>query len=225
MMAGPIVLVGGDEFRPGCEEMDRAILDACRAASPRVVVLPTAAASENPAKAASNGVAYFSSLGADASALMVLGPADANDSEIVSAIDGAHLIYFTGGNPAHLLKTLQGSLLRERLTRAWTEGALLGGSSAGAMVMGQWMRFRGWTPALSILPGVVTLPHHEGSNPDTISADLSASAPAGVTVLGIDSMTGCLGGPTSWTVVGSGSVVVYQEGRWRRFKPGDELNL
>ena len=78
-----IALVGGDEFRPGCEEMDRAILAATGAARPSVVVVPTAAAAQWPDRAASNGVAYFNSLGAQAEPLMVLNETDANDAGLV----------------------------------------------------------------------------------------------------------------------------------------------
>ena len=72
-MVWRIALVGGDEFRPGCEEMDRAILDSTGLERPSLLVIPTAAAQEKPEKAASNGVSYFSALGADASPLMGTG--------------------------------------------------------------------------------------------------------------------------------------------------------
>ena len=64
-MAVLIALIGGNEFRPNCEPMDRALL-ARLAAEPIVVILPTAAAHENPRLAADNGVRYFRRLGAQA---------------------------------------------------------------------------------------------------------------------------------------------------------------
>ena len=53
-MSGAIALVGGDEFRQGCEEMDRAVLEASGVSTPSLLVLPTAAARENPALAVSS---------------------------------------------------------------------------------------------------------------------------------------------------------------------------
>ena len=150
-MAGPIALVGGGEFRPGCEEMDLAILEATGVEGPSVLILPTAAANQNPGKAAANGVAYFSGLGARSSALMVLGPAEANDERLMSPLDSADLVYITGGDPGHLLRVLTGSLLLKRLEGALERGAVLAGSSAGAMVLGSWMRFRGWAEALRVV--------------------------------------------------------------------------
>ena len=89
-MVGRIALVGGDEFRPGCEEMDRAILALTGLRCPSVLVVPTAAAKQNPSRAASNGVGYFSALDAEASALMVLGPDDANDQRLISPVGRRH---------------------------------------------------------------------------------------------------------------------------------------
>ena len=157
-MAGPIALVGGDEFGAGCEGMDRGILEATHVPHPTLLVIPTAAASENPSRAASNGVAYFSSLGANASPLMVLDAAHASDDQLLAPIDTADVIYLTGGNPAHLLETLSGSVLLNKIRQALDRGAILAGSSAGAMVMGSWVQFKGWRKALGIVPGVAVLP-------------------------------------------------------------------
>ena len=105
-MARLIALVGGNEFRPGCERGDRAVLAATGAERPRVVILPTAAAHYNPSKAASNGVRYFSDLGAEASPLMVLGKEEAGDEALLAPVDTADVIYLSGGDPGHLLETL-----------------------------------------------------------------------------------------------------------------------
>ena len=64
-MAGLIALTGGNEFRSDCEPMDRALL-ARLATEPIVVIVPTAAAHENPRLAADNGVRYFRRLGTQA---------------------------------------------------------------------------------------------------------------------------------------------------------------
>ena len=224
-MAGLFALVGGDEFSPGCEDMDRAILEATGVKQPTVVVIPTAAADQNPSKAASNGVSYFSSLGADASALMVLEAAEANDEQFLSLVDTADAIYFTGGNPVHLMDTLAGSLLIQRMKEAVGRGLILAGSSAGAMVLGSWMRFRAWREALCIVQGVAAFPHHERSDPESVAKDLAESVPANVTVLGIDGRTCCLGNEEGWKVLGPGKVIMYQGGRWYRFSHGERFEL
>ena len=223
-MAGPIALVGGDEFRPGCEDMDRVILDSAGVERPSLLIVPTAAAAENPSKAASNGVAYFSALGCDASALMVLDRSHANDEELISTVDTADVVYFTGGSPRHLLDTLTGSALLQKLVQALDRGAVLAGSSAGAMVLGPRMRFAGWNKALGIVPSVAILPHHEQSDPDSVAQELVASA-AGLAVLGIDGRTCCLGGPNNWKILGAGKVALYHRGTRRSLVSGEVLTL
>ena len=209
--------MGGDEFRQGCEDMDRAVLEASGVSTPSVLVLPTAAARENPALAAANGVRHFAALGANAEALMVLDSDHANDAGLLAPLESADVVYLTGGNPAHLLDVLSGSLLLTRLLDAYRRGAVLAGSSAGAMVLGEWMRFRGWRRALSVVPGLAVLPHHERADPGAVAAELADSAPPGVSVLGVDGKTGCLGLPGAWRVVGDGSVTLYRGGVWSRF--------
>ena len=217
--------MGGDEFRQGCEEMDRAVLEASGVTEPTLLVLPTAAARENPALAAANGVRHFAVLGADADALMVLDSDDANDAGLLAPLESADVVYLTGGSPAHLLDVLSGSLLLERMLEAHRHGAVLAGSSAGAMVLGEWMRFRGWRRALGVVPGVAVLPHHERADPDAIAAELAESAPEGVSALGIDGKTGCLGRPREWLVVGDGGVTLYRGGEWRRYASGERAEL
>ena len=107
-MSGRLALVGGDEFRSGCESMDAAILAATGSANPVVLIVPTAAAFENPARAADNGVRHFESLGGAASPLMVLNHDDAMDAGIAAEVESADVVYLTGGSPSHLLDTLRG---------------------------------------------------------------------------------------------------------------------
>ena len=224
-MAGPIALVGGDEFRAGCEPMDREILAAARASRPRVLILPTAAADQNPAKAAANGVAYFARLGALAESLMVLDSEDADDDRLVSRVHWADVLYLTGGDPSHLLDVLSGSRLLDAIKASVVGGAVLAGSSAGAMVLGSWMRYRGVRPALGLLDGLAVLPHHEHSSPDTVAAELAEAPHPGGSVLGVDAGSACLRVRDGWKVAGEGSVVLYSGGTWRRFQPGEAVPL
>ena len=78
-MARRILLVGGDEFRPAAAGMDRHILEQTGQSTPRVAIIPTAAAHENPALAASNGVRHFTGLGASAYSVDVIQRADAEN--------------------------------------------------------------------------------------------------------------------------------------------------
>ncbi len=224
-MPGLMCLVGGEEFRAGCEEMDQEIMRASGQSPARVVVKPTAAVT-GPAKAANDGVTHFAKLGGDASQLMVLEREHADDSAFIEPSRQAGVIYFTGGSPDHLLATIKDSQLLSVILEALENGAVLAGSSAGAMVMGSMMRrprSGGWIEALGLVPGVAVLPHHENRDPAETSKELQTQAPAGLTIFGIDARSGCLGSPGNWKAIGSGKVTVYRGSDWAVYESGQSL--
>ena len=190
-----------------------------------VVVVPTAAVT-GPAKAANDGATHFGALGGDASQLMLLERSHAEDPEFFAPAILADVVYFTGGSPDHLLATVKESKFLAALLASLDGGSVLAGSSAGAMVMGSMMRrpsAGGWVEALGLVPGVAVLPHHERRDHAETSKELQQSAPSGLTFLGIDARTGCLGTPGNWRVVGFGRVTVYQGPEWQVFNAGDAL--
>jgi len=132
-MTGEIALVGGNEFQPNCEPMDRALLDQF-GKRPRVRILPTAAKS-CPRLASQNGVRYFRKLGAEAEAVNILNRPDAQNPALISLLEEADLLYFAGGDPNHLLNVFHASPAWEKVIRIWRQGRTLAGSSAGAMVL------------------------------------------------------------------------------------------
>ena len=222
-MAGMIALVGGDEFRRYCVDMDRDLLAATGKEPARVVVLPTAAVN-GPVKAAHDGVTHFSGLGGQGQPLMILDGEQANDPAMIQRLEGADIIYFTGGNPNHLLETLQDSQLLTAILAAVEQGAILAGSSAGAMAMGSVMRrprADEWVTGLGIAEGICVLPHHERSNPAEVASQIQEHLSDTLTVFGIDAQTGCLGVPGSWRVIGSGKVTVYRQTGWQIYQPGE----
>jgi cyanophycinase len=208
--------------------MDRHVLEATGEASPRVAIVPTAAAFENPGLAANNGVRHFTGLGASAFGADVVRLEDAENPRVVAQLDGAHVIYFTGGSPEHLHSALAGSLLFDAVKSACDAGAIWAGSSAGAMVLGSVMRRPSAgapvSPALDVVPNVMVLPHHERSDPNAVAEQLSGSATFGLTVLGIDGGSGVLLDPDGATALGSGNITVYQSGRWRRYSAGEAVS-
>ena len=224
-MPGEIALVGGDEFRAGCEEMDHEIMRSSGQCPARVLVVPTAAVT-GPAKAANDGTAHFAALGGKSSHLMLLEKEQAENPAFFAPVSKADVVYFTGGSPENLLETLKDSRFFHALLAASDKGTVLAGSSAGAMVMGSMMRgprSGGWVEALSVVPGVVILPHHERRDQSEVSKELQETAPGGLVYLGIDARTGCLGNPGNWRVVGFGKVTVYLGKEWQIFCSEDKL--
>jgi len=211
---GTLALVGGAEWREGCRKFDAALLEA--AGTDEVLVLPTAAAFENPRRAVETARKYFEDLGANVSGLMVLGRTEAEDGTNAAVVRGSRFVYIGGGSPMHLRSVLKGSRLWEALLEAWHDGAVLAASSAGAMVLCDPMvdpRGGAYTVGLGLLANMPIFPHH-----DTAPAHLRERSmelrPDGAVLVGIDEQTALLRDPDGgWRTAGEGSVTLYGPGR------------
>ena len=230
-VGAPIVLAGGDEFRPECESMDRTLLELRPASRRTVAILPTAAAGQRPEIAASNGVRYFESIGASAEAIIAIDHASANDEDTLRPLKSAGLIYFAGGSPTHLLQTLRSTRLWETARSAWSGGSVLAGSSAGAMVLGAWMLAPGdptsWVETMNAVPGVAVLPHFERWGTDRRAHAISTKPP-GIILLGIPGAGGVVFEPAvgQARIIGELAVTLVNEtGTESIAKPGDRFTI
>jgi cyanophycinase len=211
-MPGPLALVGGGEWREGCT-FDRDLLAASGAEE--VLVLPTAAAYEHPERSVETAEQWFAGLGAKVRGLMVLARPDAEQEANVAAIRDARFIYLSGGSPLHLRSVLKDSAAWDALCQAWQGGAVLAGSSAGAMALCDPMvdpRGGAFTLGLGLLAQVAIIPHHNTWSEEKAKRTITL-APKGLPIVGIDERTALIrGAGGAWSVAGVGSVVVFQNG-------------
>ncbi len=211
-MPGPLALVGGAEWREGCT-FDRDLL--AESGADEVLVLPTAAAYEHPERAVEWAQEWFAGLGAKARGLMVLARPDAEEEANVAAIRDARFIYLSGGSPLHLRSVLKDSAAWDALCHAWQGGAVLAGSSAGAMALCDPMvdpRGGAFTLGLGLLAQVAIIPHHDTWSPEKAKRTIILAA-KGVPVVAIDERTALIRDRDgAWKVDGVGSVVVFVDG-------------
>ena len=211
-MPGPLALVGGGEWREGCT-FDRDLLAASDAEE--VLVLPTAAAYEHPERAVETAEQWFAGLGTKVRGLMVLARPDAEQEANVAAIRDARFIYLSGGSPLHLRSVLKDSAAWDALCQAWQGGAVLAGSSAGAMALCDPMvdpRGGAFTLGLGLLAQVAIIPHHNTWSEEKAKRTITL-APKDLPIVGIDERTALIRDVAgAWSVAGVGSVVVFQNG-------------
>src|SRR4051812_26306994 len=138
-MAGYILLEGGAEFGGRMAEPDQRAITLAGGPGTRVSIIPAAAApDQNHERAGRNGVEWFRSLGArQVAALPLIDRAAADRPEVVAALRESRLIYLLGGFTHHLGQTLAGSASWQAILAAYADGAVIAGSSAGAMVLCQ----------------------------------------------------------------------------------------
>lgn len=195
-MAGPVALLGSGEFLPAMEDLDRRLL---LGRPPRVVHLPTAAGQES-----SRRLRYWRDLasrhfeerlGVEVETLAVVDVHSANDSRHVAALDGAGLVYLSGGNPGYLAATLRDTAVLAKVCELSTAGAALAGCSAGAAAltaMAPDVRSgEGSGRGLNVVPGLAVIPHYDAlrRRRPRLARLFSEGAPSDVTVVGIDEHT------------------------------------
>jgi cyanophycinase len=212
-MSGVLALVGGAEWREKCT-FDAELLAA--SGGTEVVVLPTAAAYEHPDRAVDWASRYFADLGASVRGLMVLRRPDAEDPANAAAVADARFVYLGGGSPLHLRSVLKDSKVWDALVAAWQSGAVVAGSSAGAMVLGDPMvdpRGGAFTLGLGLIEQLAVVPHHE-TWPQERAHRTMQLAPAGVPIAAIDEQTALIREPDgSWRAAGAGNVEVFVDGK------------
>jgi cyanophycinase len=225
---GPLALIGGGEFEPGNEPQDR-LLIAAATGGPAFVV-PTAAARQGPEAAVRNARRWFTGLGLDVQELRVLRRSEAMSDQIAERAATGRFFYLVGGDPGLLNKTLRGSTVWFAIRDAWRAGAALAGSSAGAMVMGEWLLLRaGWPdrtrrryePALGLVPGTAVLPHFASFGRSWLASALHAP-PGGLrALLGLDEATAAVWtSHDGWVAMGRGSgAVIDRDGSEHGFRP------
>ena len=111
-MNGPLALVGGDEFTPGCEFDARLIADV---SATEVLLLPTGSAYENPGRLVAAAGPWFAGLGVELRTLEVYTRPDAFLAENIAAVAQARMIYLAGASPMHLRSVLKDTPLFEAL--------------------------------------------------------------------------------------------------------------
>jgi cyanophycinase len=192
-------------------------------------IIPTAAAPDhNDQRAGNNGIHWFQSLGAkDVLSVPLLSKIRAEDPKVAQSLRDAKLIYMLGGFTHYLGQTLRDSLAWEGAIEAYRNGAVIAGSSAGAMVMCEFY----YDPSagrvhngLNLLPNSLVLPHHDTFG-KSWAPKLRKKLPA-VTLVGIDEQTGMLNdGTQTWTVYGRGTVTLYANDTQSVFITGNSFSL
>ena len=224
---GYLLLEGGAEFGGRMRDPDLKAIDLAGGLDAPICIIPTAAAPDNNhQRAGDNGIRWFQRLGAkDVASLPLIDKASANDETLARSLREAKLIYMLGGFTGYLGETLKGSAAWQAVLEAYATGAVVAGSSAGAMVMCEFYYDpnRGQVvDGLNLVPNSIVLPHHNTFGKSWASRLLEISQ---VTLLGIDEGTGMLDdGAGIWTVHG-GNVTLYRNRQVETYEAGKTFSV
>lgn len=237
-MKGLIALLGSGEYLPVMDEVDKYLLANCRAdgQKPRVVCLPTAAGQEGNASVnrwSKMGVEHFTRLGADVRAVPVIDAESAREQDHASAVEEADVVYFSGGNPGHLYRTMKDSPVWKSAQKVWERGGVYAGCSAGAMILAREIPdFRAMglrsISAFGILPVAFVMPHFDAipifGKP--MVATLRKRLRDGETMIGIAEDTAIVGRlGEEWTVMGKSHAHVFTKNESKRYAAGEKITI
>lgn len=225
---GYLLLEGGAEFGGRMREPDLKAIELAGGLEAPIRIIPTAAAPDNNhQRAGDNGIRWFQSLGArDVGSLPIIDKTSANDESLLRSLREAKLIYMLGGFTGYLGETLKGSAAWQTVLESFAMGAVVAGSSAGAMVMCEFYYdpSRGQVvEGLNLVPNAIVMPHYNTFGKSWASRLLEISQ---VTLIGIDEKTGMLDdGAGTWIVHGAGNVTLYRNQKVENYEPGKAFSV
>ena len=226
---GHLLLEGGAEFGGRMSEPDLRAIELAGGFDASICILPTAAAPDNNYKrAGNNGIRWFKSLGAkNVFTVDVINAVSANDESLATSIRTSRLIYLPGGFPRHLGETLANSVCWQAALDAYQKGAIIAGSSAGAMVLCEHCydpTEKKLLRGLNLVSNACVLPHH--NNFGKSWANQLIKLLPNVTLIGIDEQTGMITDMNGmWHVHGAGKITLYRGGQITSHARGEAFSF
>jgi cyanophycinase len=229
-------LLGSGEFLPWSEQVDQRLV-AEADGDGRVLIVPTASAPEGKdvfERWGSLGLAHFSRLDIPAEVLDLRTREDTDDPRLLARLDGASAVYFSGGNPAYLARTLGDSDFLAAMLKQLDRGMAYAGCSAGVACLNE-ITFDSDTmdigqifkPGLALVPRTVFAPHWDIVDTWMPGASefMVGSVPEGFTFVGMDEDTAMMGRGSSWEVIGKSGIHIKSENAWATYRDGDRFEL
>jgi len=218
---GALVIIGGAEDKAGDCILLREFVRSAASTKARIAVMT--AATSLPGEVGEEYIRVFERIGAES--IEIVNTERREDSERedgIRKVSEATGIFFTGGDQSRIVDFIKGTPLDEVIQQRHREGAVIGGTSAGAAMMPDEMIVGGTSvsnpsvdavemgPGMGFLPGVVVDQHfaQRGRLGRLLAALVLQPAVLG---LGIDEDTGIVVEGDEFTVIGRGAVTVVDE--------------
>jgi cyanophycinase len=132
---GHLVIIGGGERT---DEIMKTFVDlAGGPGKARIIVIPLA--SSTPQETGADYVKEFHGLGVTDVQALIPTRADAMTEATCATLDGITGVFFSGGDQVFITRVIVGTPLQKRLHALYREGAVIGGTSAGAAIMSKVM--------------------------------------------------------------------------------------
>lgn len=139
---GNLLIIGGNEDKHGECLVLRKFIAMAGGREGRVAVITTA--TEFPREVGDEYRSLFSEFGAESTNILYISNREsANDRHNIAEIEQSSGIFFTGGDQLRITSILGGSGAEAAIRRAFDQGTVIAGTSAGASVMSNTMIVNG----------------------------------------------------------------------------------
>ena len=222
---GYLLLEGGAEFKGRMVEADRRALALAGEEDAAVDIIPAAAAPDNNHHhAGQSGIDWFRRIGArKVISRPVIDRDSADNLRIAGQLKHSRFVFLLGGFPDHLAESLRKTQSWRSICSVYQTGGVIGGSSAGAMVLCE----RFYDPfsdkvraGLNLLPESCVIPHYNRVGPAWVKR-LQYLLPE-FRMLGLDEQTGLINDAKSGgrTIYVRGAVVLHGQEYRRSYEAG-----
>ncbi|MGI9194026.1 MAG: Type 1 glutamine amidotransferase-like domain-containing protein [Actinomycetota bacterium] len=218
--------MGGLEHRSGSEVIGERLIEQAGGQNPLVAIVPVASSPKKRPEAVEMARHYWGGLGASVE-IVLPGGAAARAGQV---LDQASIIMLTGGIPDRIHVALSGTALWQRILGRWRQGALLAGSSAGAIELFEWRLKLSAPRPFSLIRGLgpmknfITVPHYNAYGIHRWATRIGRRF-SNVGLLGLDEKTSLIGRAGAFAVFGQGAVTVIKDGTRLVYPAGSELSL
>lgn len=218
---GALVIIGGAEDKEGDCVVLREFIRAAGGVDAEIAVMT--AATSLPGEVGDEYIRVFERLGAKrVDVVHTDRREDSEREDNLEKVKGASGIFFTGGDQSRIVDFIKGTPLDDAIHQRHREGAVIGGTSAGAAMMPDEMIVGGASvsnpsvdavemgPGMGFLPGIVVDQHfaQRGRLGRLLAALVLQPAVIG---LGIDENTAIIVTGDEFSVVGAGTITVVDE--------------
>jgi cyanophycinase-like exopeptidase len=212
------------------EPVERAALDG---SGGHVAELPTASSAERDEvfqRWGRMGLEHYEAMGLDARFVPIKTREDAERQDLAAELEGASMVFFSGGKPQHLAATIHDTATWDALNRALDRRAVYAGCSAGALVASQTRDRRedrvkaGWVFGLGLVPHVSFGVHWDKVKViPGLRSFVMSRVPKGSWFVGLEERTAILGDGQRWTVHGEGGAMVRHAGGTEVYREGQSF--
>lgn len=231
---GSIIAVGGGGMVP---EVVEKFIELAGGKDTLIVVLPTAGEPGDSVRESRQAGSFFKRAGAtNVKTLAGVTRAEVDSEEYVKLLAQAKGVWFGGGRQWRFVDAYEGTRTLEAMRGVLARGGVIGGSSAGATIVGDYLcrggplgnreiLVPGYDRGLAFLPGV-GIDQHFTQRKRFADMELFIRQQPAFVGIGIDEATALVVSPQTTQVLGPGKVHVYKHGREKKeYAKGEKVIL